>query len=190
MLLLFREAHGGPPTAPSQTFHWAGLQLCIFSARQVRRAMEGARRLGMVAPGPDRSVAPVAAECEITECQPLPDGCEFGAIGNNVTFLAAALSKTASAAVAGRAELLECYCAPRLQAERSVTPRAGRHTGNLLTGPAVFGSPPVTLCPACSAQGCVVCMPGRATGHWMCVQACSTLMQVMPSNAGQPHPAS
>lgn len=42
---------------------------------QVRRAMEGSRRLGMIAAGPDRTLAPVGAECEITECQPLPDGC-------------------------------------------------------------------------------------------------------------------
>ncbi len=39
--------------------------------------MEGSRRLGMVAPGPGRSVTPLGAECEITECQPLPDGCAF-----------------------------------------------------------------------------------------------------------------
>lgn len=39
--------------------------------------MEGSRRLGMVAPGPGRSVTPIGAECEITECQPLPDGRAF-----------------------------------------------------------------------------------------------------------------
>ena len=41
--------------------------------------MEGSRQLGMIAPGPGRTVAPVGAECEITECQPLPDGCAFAA---------------------------------------------------------------------------------------------------------------
>ena len=54
------------------------MRLHIFEPRYrllVRRAMEGARRLGMVAPGAaPGSLAPVGCNCEITECQPLPDG--------------------------------------------------------------------------------------------------------------------
>mmetsp|Transcript_14889 Transcript_14889/g.44946 ORF Transcript_14889/g.44946 Transcript_14889/m.44946 type:complete len:483 (+) Transcript_14889:291-1739(+) len=53
------------------------MRLHIFEPRYrllVRRAMEGSRRLGMAAPAAGGSVAPIAMECEITECQPLADG--------------------------------------------------------------------------------------------------------------------
>lgn len=53
------------------------MRLHIFEPRYrllVRRAMEGSRRLGMVALGERGTIARFATECEITECQPLADG--------------------------------------------------------------------------------------------------------------------
>ena len=49
--------------------------------------MEGSRRLGMIAPGPARTVAAVGAECEIIECQPLPDGCVAAACPPSYLYL-------------------------------------------------------------------------------------------------------
>lgn len=53
------------------------MALNIFEPRyrlMVRRCMEGARRFGMATVGPEHELHTVACECEITECQPQPDG--------------------------------------------------------------------------------------------------------------------
>ncbi|KAF5730168.1 receptor-like protein kinase [Tripterygium wilfordii] len=57
------------------------IPLHIFEPRyrlMVRRIMEGNRRMGMVISDPTRgSIADYACEVEITECEPLPDGCFY-----------------------------------------------------------------------------------------------------------------
>ena len=53
------------------------MALNIFEPRyrlMVRRCMEGSRRLGMALTTSDDSLLEIATECEIVECQPLPDG--------------------------------------------------------------------------------------------------------------------
>lgn len=55
--------------------------LNIFEPRyrlMVRRCMEGNRRFGMATLRGGNQLNEVACECEITECQPQPDGCDFG----------------------------------------------------------------------------------------------------------------
>ena len=54
------------------------MALNIFEPRyrlMVRRCMEGSRRLGMAVITTSDGLHEVATECEIVECQPLPDGC-------------------------------------------------------------------------------------------------------------------
>jgi len=54
------------------------MALNIFEPRyrlMVRRCMEGSRRLGMAVVTTNDGLHEVATECEIVECQPLPDGC-------------------------------------------------------------------------------------------------------------------
>ena len=54
------------------------MALNIFEPRyrlMVRRCMEGSRRLGMAVVTTADGLHEVATECEIVECQPLPDGC-------------------------------------------------------------------------------------------------------------------
>ena len=41
----------------------------------VRRCMEGNRRFGMATLRAGNHLNEAATECEITECQPQPDGC-------------------------------------------------------------------------------------------------------------------
>jgi Lon protease-like protein len=53
------------------------MALNIFEPRyrlMVRRCMEGSRRLGMAVVTGNDGLHEVATECEIVECQPLPDG--------------------------------------------------------------------------------------------------------------------
>lgn len=55
------------------------MALNVFEPRyrlMIRRVMEGSRRFGMAQPaeGSQLGVEPVAVECEIVECEPLPDG--------------------------------------------------------------------------------------------------------------------
>lgn len=60
------------PVLPGET-----MALNIFEPRyrlMVRRCMEGSRRFGMASVDSSHQLHPVACECEITECQPLPDG--------------------------------------------------------------------------------------------------------------------
>ena len=42
----------------------------------VRRCMEGSRRFGMATLRAGNQLNEAATECEITECQPQPDGCK------------------------------------------------------------------------------------------------------------------
>ena len=54
------------------------LGLNIFEPRyrlMVRRCMEGNRRFGMATLRAGNHLNEAATECEITECQPQPDGC-------------------------------------------------------------------------------------------------------------------
>ncbi|KAF5934001.1 hypothetical protein HYC85_030172 [Camellia sinensis] len=80
---------------PCQKFH-----LNIFEPRyrlMVRRIMEGNHRMGMVITDPTTgSVADVACEVEITECEPLPDGrfflegsmsCSLKAAGDSASYV-------------------------------------------------------------------------------------------------------
>ena len=56
------------------------LGLNVFEPRyrlMVRRCMEGSRRFGMATLRAGNQLNEVATECEITECQPQPDGCAF-----------------------------------------------------------------------------------------------------------------
>ena len=53
------------------------MALNIFEPRyrlMVRRCMEGSRRLGMAVVTGNDGLHEIATECEIVECQPLPDG--------------------------------------------------------------------------------------------------------------------
>lgn len=53
------------------------MALNIFEPRyrlMIRRVMEGSHRLGMAQPSRGGTVEPIAVECEIVECEPLPDG--------------------------------------------------------------------------------------------------------------------
>ena len=55
------------------------LGLNIFEPRyrlMVRRCMEGNRRFGMATLRAGNHLNEAATECEITECQPQPDGCD------------------------------------------------------------------------------------------------------------------
>lgn len=55
----------------------------IFEPRyrlMVRRCMEGNRRFGMATLRGGNQLNEVACECEITECQPQPDGCALGCL--------------------------------------------------------------------------------------------------------------
>ena len=53
------------------------MELNIFEPRYrllVRRCMEGNRRFGMATVNQRSQLSPVACQCEILECLPLPDG--------------------------------------------------------------------------------------------------------------------
>lgn len=53
------------------------IALNIFEPRyklMIRRVMDGSRRFGMAQATRDGTVEPIAVECEILECEPLPHG--------------------------------------------------------------------------------------------------------------------
>ena len=59
------------------------MALNIFEPRyrlMVRRCMEGSRRFGMATVNNAHQLHAIATECEIQECQPLPDGCTSSSV--------------------------------------------------------------------------------------------------------------